>query len=396
MKQIFSIIGISDSRKQDFSRNVQNIISEGRVFSGGRRHFEIVEEFLPKDYEWIDITVPLDKVFEQYLKCEELVVFASGDPLFFGFANTIKNRIPDAKIKVYPYFNSVQMLAHKFLLPYSAARIVSLTGREWKMFDAALITGEKMLGVLTDRHKTPVTIARRMLKYGYTNYRMFVGEMMGNEQEERYRMLSIEEAVNIKDLKHPNTIILEQEEEKNHPLGIPESEFAFLDGRKAMITKMPIRLLTLSMLELENKSSLWDIGFCTGSISIEAKLQFPELDITSFEVRKEGRALMEENSCRFGTPGINTYIGDFMEAPLEDFPQPDAVFIGGHNGMLIEMMDRIAKVIKPGGIIVFNSVTDDSHKKFIQGVLNANLIMIGETRIAIDNHNPIKILKAQK
>ena len=396
MKQIFSIIGISDSRKQEFSSNVEKIISEGRVFSGGRRHFEIVEEFLPKEYEWINITVPLDKVFEQYEKCEELVVFASGDPLFFGFANTVRNRMPDAEIKVFPYFNSVQMLAHKFLLPYSSARIVSLTGREWKMFDAALIHGEKMLGVLTDRHKTPVTIAQRMMKYGYTNYKMFVGEMMGNEQEERYRMLSIEEAVNIKELKHPNAIILEQKEEKNHRLGIPENEFALLDGRKAMITKMPIRLLTLSLLELENKSSLWDIGFCTGSVSIEAKLQFPELDITSFEVRKEGRELMEENSRRFGTPGINTYIGDFMEAPLEDFPQPDAVFIGGHNGMLVEMMQRISEVIKPGGIIVLNSVTDDSHKKFIQGVLNANLKMVGETRIAIDNHNPIKILKAQK
>ena len=396
MKHKFSIIGINDSRNQEFSRNVQNIIAEGRVFSGGKRHFEIVEEYLPKEYEWIDITVPLDNVFREYEGCEELVIFASGDPLFFGFANTVKNRIPDADITVYPYFNSVQMLAHKFLLPYSSARIVSLTGRDWKLFDASLIRGEKMIGVLTDRHKTPVTIARRMIEYGYTNYIMYVGEMMGNEHEERYRQFSIEEAANIKDLKHPNALILERTEEINHPFGIPEDKFELLDGRTAMITKMPIRLLTLSMLELENKSSFWDIGFCTGSVSIEAKLHFPELDVTSFEVREEGRRLMSENSKRFGTPGINTYIGDFMQAPLDEFPKPDAVFIGGHNGMLVDMMVRIADYIQPDGVIVFNSVSDNSHNLFLEGVLRADLKMVGETRIAVDSHNPIRILKARK
>ena len=396
MVQVFNVIGISDSRRQEFSRRVQHVISAGRVFSGGRRHFEIVEEFLPNEYEWIDITVPLDDVFRQYAGCEEVVVFASGDPLFFGFANTIRNRMPDAEINVYPYFNSIQMLAHKFLLPYSSARIVSLTGREWKLFDAALIRGEKMIGVLTDRHKTPATIAQRMKEYGYTNYKMYVGEMMGNEHEERYTTFTIDEAAEITDLRHPNALILEMTEPKGHPLGIPEGEFELLDGRASMITKMPIRLLTLSMLELNNSTSFWDVGFCTGSVSVEARLQYPELDITSFEVREEGRHLMDVNSRRFGAPGINTYIGDFMEAPLSDFPRPDAVFIGGHNGMLVEMLQRIAGVIKPGGVIVLNSVTDSSHEMFIEGVLKAGLKMEGETRIAIDSHNPIRILKARK
>lgn len=396
MAKKFIIIGVSDCRKQEFTRRIQQIIAAGNVFSGGKRHHEIMEEYLPKDSEWIDITVPLDDVFNAYDDCEEVIVFASGDPLFFGFANTIKNRIPDADITVYPFLNSIQMLAKNFLLPYSSAKMVSLTGRDWKMFDAALIRGEKMMGVLTDRHKTPATIARRMMDYGYTNYKMYVGEMMGNEHEERYRTFTIDEAAGITDLKHPNALILEMTEERKHPLGLPEGEFALLDGRAAMITKMPIRLLTLSMLELESKASLWDVGFCTGSVSIEAKLHFPELDVTSFEVREEGRELMAENSRRFGAPGINAYIGDFMTADLSQFPQPDAVFIGGHNGMLVEMMERISEVIKPGGVIVFNSVTDSSHQMFIEGVLRNGLRMLGETRIAVDSHNPIRILKARK
>ena len=90
------------------------------------------------------------------------------------------------------------------------------------------------------------------------------------------------------------------------------SEFHLLNGRNRMITKMPVRLLTLSMLTLREKKSFWDIGFCTGSVSIEAKLQFPELKVTAFEQRPEGKELMARNSRKFGTPGITTVMGDFL------------------------------------------------------------------------------------
>ena len=98
-----------------------------------------------------------------------------------------------------------------------------------------------------------------------------------------------------------------------------------------MITKMPIRLLSLSMLDLINRERFWDIGFCTGSVSIEAKLLFPHLHITSFEIREEGRKLMTENCHRFGTPGIEAIIGDFLSVDLSALEAPDAIFIGGHG-----------------------------------------------------------------
>lgn len=55
-----------------------------------------------------------------------------------------------------------------------------------------------------------------------------------------------------------------------------------------MITKAPIRLLTLAQLDLRRYQTLWDIGFCTGSVSIEAKLQFPHLHVVAFEQRPRG------------------------------------------------------------------------------------------------------------
>ncbi len=396
MKQKFTIIGISDSREQYFSPKLLQIISSGKVFSGGKRHYEIMSGFLPKDSEWIDITVPLDNVFEAYRGHENITVFASGDPLFYGFANTIRKRLPEAEVTVYPYFNSLQMLAHRFLLPYADAKIVSLTGREWKLFDTALIRGERMIGLLTDRHKTPAVIASRMMEYGYDNYKMYIGELIGNEKEERLREMSVREAAELTDIKFPNAVFLERTESRMRHWGIPESEFALLDGRASMITKMPIRLLTLSMLGLENRSSFWDVGFCTGSVSVEARLHFPHLDITSFEIREEGRELMEINSRKFGAPGIDYHIGDFMHENLNDYPAPDAVFIGGHNGQLVEMMECIYAVLKEGGVIVLNSVTDKSRMLFEEGTAKTGLKIVQTTHITVDSHNPITILKAIK
>ena len=61
----FFVIGITDNPQPFFPPEVMEVIRQGKFFSGGKRHREIVGSLLPEDAEWIDITVPLDAVFEQ-------------------------------------------------------------------------------------------------------------------------------------------------------------------------------------------------------------------------------------------------------------------------------------------------------------------------------------------
>ena len=158
---------------------------------------------------------------------------------------------------------------------------------------------------------------------------------------------------------------------------------------------MPIRLLSLSMLDLHNKRSLWDVGFCTGSVSIEANLQFPHLNVTAFERREEGEELMKLNAQKFGTPGIVTCIGDFEQVDVSTFSAPDAVFIGGHGGRLKEMLQKISQVLQPGGCIVFNSVSEQSLLLFIEGIEEIGMRIVEQHRVVIDKFNPIEIIKAE-
>ena len=402
----FYVIGITDKPHPFFPPEVLEVIQSGHTFSGGKRHHEIVQEYLPEGAEWIDITVPLEKVFEQYklstVNCQlsTIIVFASGDPLFFGFANTIQRKMPDAEIKVFPTFNSLQMLAHRLVIPYHDMRIVSLTGRPWQEFDRALIEGATKIGVLTDKEHTPATIAQRMLDYGYTDYQMHVGEHLGNPALERVTTLSLEEAAQQK-FALPNCLILHSPHSLHPLFGIPDNEFTLLDGREKMITKMPIRLLTLQALDLTHRHTLWDIGFCTGSISIEARLQFPHLHIEAFEIRPECEAIIRENARRFHAPGINIHMGDFLETDISALPCPDAVFIGGHGGHLKEIMAKVLTVLPPDGIIVFNSVTSpvvptNSRQIWDEACDKLGLTQASPLRIQLNDYNPIDILTCKR
>lgn len=395
----FIVIGINDAAQQEAlgckNGELASVITSHRVFSGGVRHHELVTSLLPTSYEWIDIKVPLDAVFARYQDYaeEEIVVFASGDPLFFGFANTIRNRMPEAEIRLYPTFNSLQLLAHQLVMPYQMMRIVSLTGRPWHELDRALIERATQIGVLTDRVHTPATIAARLLDFGFDNYRIAIGERLGNQTLQRIRQCSLEEATQL-DCEQPNCLILTCEQPHPRLFGIPDSAFALLDGREKMITKMPIRLLSLSLLDLRERNHFWDIGFCTGSVSIEAKTQFPHLHIEAFEIREAGRQLMEENCHRFRTPGIETHIGDFLEADLMGLAAPDAVFIGGHGGKLIEIVERVTQKISPNGVIVFNSVSEASQALFREAIQHVGWHIERESRMSLDDFNPITLFKA--
>ena len=264
----FIVIGITDSHQPFFSPEVLAVIKNGKVFSGGKRHHEIVAPLLPKDAQWIDITAPLSAVFEKYnvqysmfnvqgcdlargeseftqaipsvsrLEAQpqfSIIIFASGDPLFFGFANTLQREFPDAELQVFPTFNSLQMLAHRMVIPYQDMHVVSLTGRPWDKFDEALICGYPLIGCLTDKNKTPHDIYQRMQEYGYDNYVMTVGENLGNDTLERVSRYD-----DGTDYANPNCIILQQTEKRQPFFGIPDSQFTLLEDRQNLLKLMLI------------------------------------------------------------------------------------------------------------------------------------------------------------
>lgn len=390
----FYVIGIGN-KKADLSAELQMLVQKHSVFSGGARHFELVKHLLPKTYNWISIKSPLEQVFKQYEGSNEsIVVFASGDPLFYGFSNTLRNRYSKAEIYTYPYFNSIQILATKTGLNSNELKTVSVHGRPWDALDEAIIKQGPLIGVLTDKEKSPAAIAERLIDFGYTNYSAFVGEDLEGEQENVQHFELEELKQNAFDVL--NCVILKKKSQRSIPFGIDDEQFEGLAGRPNMITKMPVRLCSLHYLELATKKVLWDIGFCTGSLSIEAKLRFPYLNIYAFEMREECGQIMENNQRKFGTPGINSYITDFYKFNISELPKPDAVFIGGHGGRLTELLEKINDCLLPAASIVINAVQESSVDDFIKTSTALGWVLEEPLKLKVNSHNEIAIIKAVK
>jgi precorrin-6Y C5,15-methyltransferase (decarboxylating) len=398
-KHHFTLVGLNDAAEPQFQGRVLEAIQTHRVFAGGTRHKTLVEHLLPSGYTWFEIKSPIDEVLQE-LECaqEPVLVFASGDPLFYGFGATLQRRFPTADYQFFPTFNSLQLLAHRLGLAYQNMENTSVTGRSWQELDAALLRSRPLIGVLTDKRKTPQEIAGRLQTYGFSGYEIIVGEALGGPNEQIHT-LSIEEvqSATFQDL---NCVILKQTEASTKYFGIDEGQFAGLPGRPNMITKMPFRLVSLSQLNLSGAQTFFDIGFCTGSVSIEARLLFPHLQIAAFEKRPECEAIFRENARRFRTPGVRIIMEDFLTTDLQQALKPfttlDAAFIGGHGGKIHEIFKRLVPIQHKGGRIVMNTVKPESDRLF-QSAANSYGYQLHEPlHLCMNQHNPITILTAEK
>jgi len=389
----FYLIGISNHPFPKWNDDVLELIHESIVFSGGKRHYKLVRSYLPKNHIWIEISGKMGELIKQYNTFDtSIVVFASGDPFFYGFGNTLQRLLPDAELKAFPYFNSIQLLCHKTQTNYNTLKAVSVHGRDWSALDEALINRNELIGILTDNKKTPSEIAKRMLQYGFDNYSITIGEALdGNE--EHIEQLNLVTCSN-KTHDNLNCVLLKQTVTKDKPFGIPDASFIPLRNRANMITKMPIRLSTINALQLQSKAVFWDIGSCTGSVAIEAKQHFPHLKIIAFEKRTECTDIIQQNTERFSTPGIAIIIDDFFNLNLKGFEIPDVVFIGGHGGRLKELIHLIHQ-LNSSVRIVTNAVKESSTHIFIEELSKLNNT-INTVVIQVNEHNKISIHTAEQ
>ncbi len=392
----YTVVGLPNQPLVALPPDIGRLVAAHTVFSGGRRHYELVKSVLPTPHTWIGIGGDMAALFAQYRAAgAPILVFASGDPLFFGIVRTIQKHDAAATVAVYPAFNSVQRLCAKIGQPYEQVRNTSVHGRNWQSLDEALLRYEPLIAVLTDAVRTPAAIARRLLDYHFGHYEMVVGEDLDGPQE-RVGCYSLGQASQVEFLPL-NCVLLRQASAPNRSWGLDDAAFVGLPGRPGMITKKAVRLLSLAQLGLAGKRVFWDVGFCTGSVAIEARRLFPQLQVVAFEQRPECAVIMDANARQLSAPGIAVVMGDFFGQELAALPTPDAVFIGGHGGRLPELLARLDALLAPGGTVVLNAVLPQSHDQFLAHAHALGwLLPAPPQRVQLDEHNPIWVLTARK
>ncbi len=371
-------------------------IDKSEVLIGGKRQLSFFPEY---SGEKIVIENGLSSLVERLQsETRNVVILASGDPLFYGLGSYLSSKID---LDIYPYLSSVQLAFARMKERWQDAYFTSVHGRSIKGL-AQRIDGKEKIAILTDTENSPNKIAQYLLSFGMIEFQAFVGENLGSEQE-RCRWFSLEEMCDTQ-FSPLNVVILKKTgENPRWSIGIDDEEFFQRKPDKGLITKKEIRTLSISALRLKEDSIVWDIGTCTGSVAIEAAKIAREGQIFAIEKNEGDLENCKQNLAKFRVDA--TILHGKAPEGLGTFPDPDAVFIGGTAGGMGDILDICCSRLKDGGRIVLNAVTIENLAEamtaFKERGLHTNITLAQISRskpilnlTRFDGLNPIYIIEA--
>lgn len=350
------VIGAGVEGQEGFSKRSLDVIAATDLMMGSERLLDLFPDFKG---EKMVINHNLSGMVERLNKVDgDVVVLASGDPLFFGVGRYLMRNLSSKKLEFIPNVTSVQFAFAKIKEPWDDSIFVSVHGRGIPEAVDRILANDKA-AVLTDEKNTPEKIAQEMIKRGRDGYDAWLCENLG-ASDEQITKTDVKGLLKI-EASPLNVLILIKRYETNDevplPLfGIPDDKFAH--ARK-LITKEEVRVLTLAKLRLHPGLIFWDIGAGSGSVSIEADRLMSEGKVYSVERNQECVDHIKKNMASFSARNM-VLIEEEAPNGLEDIPDPDRVFIGGSGGNLWQILETVDRRLKPDGIIVLNSITLDT------------------------------------
>jgi precorrin-6B C5,15-methyltransferase / cobalt-precorrin-6B C5,C15-methyltransferase len=362
MASIIHIFGL-DNTTRDYSKIQSVLKTSAAIVSGKRLYDELAEQFEDDALPQLIAVVPLTHCITSIKECldqGDVVVLASGDPLFFGIGRRLIHSFPGHEIRVHPALSSMQLVFARFNLPWDDAEFVSLHGRGNEHLAARLLKHPKVF-LFTDPANSPSTIAEKLLEEcgeGTTaDVTCHVGECLGSPVERLCSgTLSEIAAMHFAD---PNVMILLNptacSQSKKYPsFGLQEKEICHSRG---LLTKNEVRAAAIHALRLPQDGVFWDVGAGSGSVGLEAARLFPDLHVLSIEKEEEQWQNIAQNKTKFRAWNMNLVKGDAPGA-LQHLPAPARVFIGGSGGNLQCILEVCAEKLLPGGIVVVNAVLE--------------------------------------
>ncbi len=369
-----TIVGMSDDGCLSLTARAVNAVLNAQILIGGERHLEFFPQF---EGEKIPIKGKLSKLIQhiEALSHENnVVVIASGDPLFYGIGGLIVKKLGLDLVEIVPHPGSIQLAFSRLGLKWNDAKIISFHARPIKGFITKIQNHEK-IGILTDSQNTPQKIAQHMLHYKEEQWQAYVCEHLGGV-DENIQKLSIKELAQSDDIKDLNVLILIRDQENFQipaTIGfIDEKKFEKCIPQKRLITKKDIRLLSLGYMNLKPNAIVWDIGTASGSVAIEAAKLCPEGFVYAIETNKECISICKENVIAHKVDNVEVIAGKAPEA-LEGLPAPDAVFVGGSKGNMKGIIETSLKALSEGGRLVITAITLETIQETYQYFKNAGI-----------------------
>ena len=348
------VIGMGLS-PEDLTAKHLKIIKDADVLVGGKRHLQHFRDYPAGKKEIGKDLKGAIRYIKTKMQKENVVVLASGDPLFFGIGSLLIKSLGPDNVVIYPNISTVAAAFSRIKEPWNDVSVISLHGRDSEIELFKLIASKDKIAVYTDPEKNPAWIAKLLIQKNIIDFNICVFEKLGTSSE-RFKWYTIKKAAGMK-FSEPNLAVLKRIEcqpEKKHNtfFGMPDKWY---DHNKGLITKAEVRAVTLSKLRILPEHVLWDLGAGSGSIAIEASILANNGMTFAVEQKKERVKQIDNNRKRFRTKNMKV-IKATLPKGLEKLPEPDRIFIGGGGRNLKNIIIAAAGYLKPDGIIVINTI----------------------------------------
>ena len=418
------IIGVLDDGSASLTPRALAHIAEANLVIGGTRTLQLFKNHFAAHAEQRDLTGQMTQVPEwiRAALAEErrVVVLATGDPLCHGIAPFLQSRLCIEACEVLPNVSTIQLACARLGIPWQEMKICSVhsrdagewqpgAGREHGLYSVLhAVQHHDRLAILTSPENTPDRIARMLLAEGMgDDFRMAVAEQLLQADERIVTDCAIADAALMR-FAEPNVVVLwRATAAKNDVLfGLADERFRQRYPDKGLITKREVRAVSLARMQLHSNSIVWDIGAGSGAVGLEAARLCAEGYVYAIEKNSDDFAIASDN-CR--NLGIHNYSLTHGKAPqgMEQWPAPDAVFIGGSGGELNELIRLILSRLKPNGWLVMNFVTFENVAiaiatlKSLDAEWDITQLQASRSRPILDMHrlaaeNPVWILCATR
>ena len=359
------IVGLGIGDISNLSKTAINAIQSCHIVIGSTRQHKIIHTLLPDNSTLLPYPSPLkqlEPLLDQH-KNKNILILASGDPLFFGIGAWLVKHSVQNQLSFHPNISSIQIAFSHIKQPWQQANIVSLHGRPLNSLRPTL-RNHQWYALLTDKNSQPHHIAQELHQHGFEQSQLWVCEALGTDDEKIQHYHCVDLLHNTHTF-HPLHITLVHTKGKGNILpefpGIADELFetGSLPG-KGMITKKQIRLSILSLLQTRTEDIGWDIGAGCGGLSVEWAYWHPQTHIYAIEHHEHRLKYLHINKEKFGvTQNLSIIAGTAPLSSLDNLPSPNKIFIGGSGGLMESILEYSWKRLQANGCIVISCITEE-------------------------------------
>lgn len=369
------IIGIGSDGVSGLTARAREILTSANLILGSEHALELVSEVNAEHFRiGVDLQETI-RVLEGNFGRKRMVVVASGDPLFYGVARYLCDRLGKDHFEVLPHVSSMQLAFARIKESWEEAYLTNLATHPLQTVVDRIRVAETV-GLFTSEDEDPPRIARELLARGLDYFRAFVCENLGGPDER----VTQGDLADIRDMEFSplNVMILKRKpgrpDQQQRPLhlrafGNPDDAFAQSRPKSGLITQAEVRAIALSQLNIQSGSIVWDVGAGSGSVAIEAANLAQPGTVFAIEQDAADYHLILANAETFKVRNLSAVHG-IAPAVFSELPTPDAIFVGGTGHEVARLLEAAYAALRPGGRLVVNVATLENLSA-IYGVLKS-------------------------